>query len=67
MIAVLTSAEDAECRAEEERLVGLEVAAINSPRSITLSGLESQLEEFLAIAEAQRWSAGPLGPRLPLP
>jgi phthiocerol/phenolphthiocerol synthesis type-I polyketide synthase C len=57
MIAVLTSAEDANAALKRSGLVGLEVAAINSPRSITLSGPESQLEEFMMIAEAQRWSA----------
>jgi acyl transferase domain-containing protein/NADPH:quinone reductase-like Zn-dependent oxidoreductase/short-subunit dehydrogenase/SAM-dependent methyltransferase len=56
MVAALIGAEEADAVLAKNGLVGLEIAAINSPRSITLSGPNSQLEEFLAIAETLRWS-----------
>lgn len=57
MAAVLLSEEEARRCLDEERFGGLEIAAINSSRSVTISGPNRQLDAFLEHANEQRWGA----------
>ncbi|WP_075214472.1 type I polyketide synthase [Mongoliimonas terrestris] len=56
MAALLTSAADAQKAIAEAGLGDVEVAADNSPRSITLSGTNEQLAAFGKLAKKNRWA-----------
>lgn len=55
MAALLLSAEDAAAALDEPRWEGLQIAAVNGPRSVTLSGESEQLKAFAAEAKKRRW------------
>lgn len=57
MVALLQGADEVRASIDAAGLVGLEVGAINSARSVTASGPDPQLRELLALAEKRRWSA----------
>ena len=57
MVAVMLDAEEVRQALAESGLAGVEIAAINSPRSITLTGTDLQLVEFMDLAKERRWSA----------
>lgn len=61
MVAVMLDAQEVRRALSESGLSGVEIAAINSPRSITLTGTDLQLVEFMDLAKERRWSAVRLG------
>jgi acyl transferase domain-containing protein/NADPH:quinone reductase-like Zn-dependent oxidoreductase/acyl carrier protein len=56
MAALLMPADDARKAIEESGLQGIEVAAVNSPRGVTISGAIDSLDQFLKIARSKRWA-----------
>jgi phthiocerol/phenolphthiocerol synthesis type-I polyketide synthase C len=57
MVAVLQPADEVSRMLATKGLSGIEVAAINSARSVTVSGPDCQLEEVVQLAAENRWSA----------
>lgn len=55
MAALLLPAEDAAAVLAEPRWEGIQIAAVNGPRSITISGDGDLLKEFAAEAKKRRW------------
>ncbi|HKU98833.1 MAG TPA: SDR family NAD(P)-dependent oxidoreductase [Vineibacter sp.] len=55
MAAVLVSAAEMQTLLERQTFDGLEVAAINSARSVTVAGPNAVLEAFVKYAEQERW------------
>jgi phthiocerol/phenolphthiocerol synthesis type-I polyketide synthase C len=56
MAALLMPAEQAAAAIADPRFAGIEIAAINSPRSITISGPSELLDVFAKHARKQRWA-----------
>ena len=56
MAALLVSNEMALRALEECELPGVEIASINSPRSVTISGPNEEVEEFLKQVKSRRWA-----------
>ncbi|HJQ56077.1 MAG TPA: acyltransferase domain-containing protein, partial [Vineibacter sp.] len=55
MAAVLVSAKEMQALLERQTFDGLEIAAINSARSVTVAGPKGALDAFVAYAEQERW------------
>ncbi|WP_178133513.1 type I polyketide synthase [Vineibacter terrae] len=55
MAAVLVSATEMQALLERQAFDGLEVAAINSARSVTVAGPNAALDAFVKYAEQERW------------
>ncbi|MCW5744746.1 MAG: SDR family NAD(P)-dependent oxidoreductase [Alphaproteobacteria bacterium] len=55
MAAVLVSASEMAALLERDAFEGLEIAAINSARSVTVAGPTPALDSFIAYAEQERW------------
>ncbi len=55
MAAVLVSATEMQALLERQAFDGLETAAINSARSVTVAGPNAALEAFIKYAEQERW------------
>ena len=55
MAAVLVSAAEMQALLERDAFDGLELAAINSARSVTVAGPTSALDAFVKYAEQERW------------
>ena len=60
MAAVLLSAEDTHRLIEDGGFTDVEIAAINSPRSLTVSGPQAQIREMVKLARARRVAMRPL-------
>lgn len=56
MAALLMSAEKAAQAIDDPRFAGIELAAINSPRSVTISGPGDALDAFVKHARKARWA-----------
>jgi acyl transferase domain-containing protein len=56
MAALLMPADQAAAAIADPRFAGIEIAAINSPRSITISGPSELLDVFAKHARKQRWA-----------
>lgn len=56
MAALLMPPAEAEAAIAAAGLSGLEIAAVNSPRGVTVSGSAEALDRFLAHARAERWA-----------
>lgn len=56
MAALLMPAAEAEKAIAEAGYPGIEIAAINSPRGVTISGRIDSLDQFLKFARSKRWA-----------
>ena len=56
MAALLLGEEEARAALQEARLPGLEISAINSPRSVTVSGPVESIEGLARLARKRRWA-----------
>jgi len=56
MAALLLSEEEAQAAIDASGFDGIELAAVNSPRSVTISGPSEQLDEFGKFARKNRWA-----------
>ena len=56
MAALLLPAEDARAAIAEAGLPGIELSAINSPRSVTISGPSESIDAFARLARKKRWA-----------
>ena len=67
MAVASLSSHAAEALIDSSGHFGLEVAAINGPTSVTISGPEDMLRSFSQIARKKRIAGAPSGSRLPVP
>lgn len=61
MAALLLSEEDSRNAIRESGLEGIEIAAVNSLRSVTISGPTTSIEAFAKFARSRRWALRKLG------
>lgn len=56
MAALLLAEDDARAALAEAALPGLELSAVNSPRSVTLSGPSESIDVFARLARKKKWA-----------
>lgn len=56
MAALLLPPEEAEAAIAEAGLPGIELSALNSPRSVTISGPSESIDAFARLARKKRWA-----------
>ncbi|GGE76548.1 SDR family NAD(P)-dependent oxidoreductase [Stappia taiwanensis] len=61
MAALLLPEADARAAIADAGLPGIELSAVNSPRSVTLSGPVESIDAFAALARKRRWAFRKLG------
>ncbi|MBA5775807.1 SDR family NAD(P)-dependent oxidoreductase [Stappia sp. F7233] len=61
MAALLLSEEESQAAIQESGLDGIEIAAVNSRRSVTISGPTASIDAFAKFARSKRWALRKLG------